>query len=163
MESIKQAVQSVIDYARRGSLEAFITAVVFILLMAAATAVFADSDRITFHDRNPDAVWGQCENAVKEIDGKQYTEVTCYVEEPSCYGKDEFGAKVGEADGRIVVAQPMVQGNGVVFVTVVGHPPVDKMSDGSDLMRSIDIYFFNERMQAMCHVASVELLPGTIS
>lgn len=163
MESIKQAVQAVIDYARRGSLEAFITAVAVIVLMAAATAVFADGDRITFHDRNPDAVWGQCENAPAEIDGQTYTEVTCYVEEPACYGKDEFGARIEAAGGRIVVAQPMVQGNGVVFVTVVGHPPVDKMSDGSDLMRSIDIYFFNEQAQVMCHAASVELLPGSLT
>jgi hypothetical protein len=54
----------------------------------------------------------------------------------------------------------MVQGNGVVFVVVVGHPPETLLSNGEYLMRSIDIYFFNEAQQTMCHVASAELLKG---
>jgi hypothetical protein len=78
MDQVRKAVQWVIDFAKRGSLETFITAAALIVFAALAKAAFAEDDaRITFHDRHPDVTWGMCENGTRDIAGERFQEVTC--------------------------------------------------------------------------------------
>lgn len=161
MESIKQAVQSVIDYARRGSLEAFITAVVFILFAAAATAVFAeDGTDVGFYDRHPDTEWGKCETSDRVLGGEPVSEVTCYTAAPPCLGKQAFGDMLESTGGVIVMAAPVADEGRMVFVTTVGYDPF-VTDGGARAYRSIDVYLFNEPADQMCHAASATFLSTT--